>query len=224
MKGNNKIGLMLMAGAMALTIAFGVGVKTSAKEPYWAKGTEFYNEKSSGNGDLAKSVRYRITKEATGSTEDKAGEVIVIGCKDNAKKIVIQANITAEDGAYYRTKAIASGAFKNKRNLTWVQINDADITEISENAFYGCSNLKTIQIQDPGIKKIGKYAFCNCKKLKTFKIASSKISKKSSVGKNAFKNVKSVKVLAPSESRAKKYATWFKARGAKATSYGELDD
>ncbi|WP_044913605.1 leucine-rich repeat protein [Butyrivibrio sp. WCE2006] len=222
MKGNKKLGLALMALAMAVTVT--VGVKASAKDEFYEKGHEFYNEKSSGNGELAKPVMYKVTKVPTGTSEDKAGEVIVVGCKDDAKKIVIQANITAPDGAYYRTKGIQAGAFNGRKNLTWVQINDSDITEIPESCFSGCTKLKTIQIQDPDIRKIGKKAFYNCKNLKTFKTTSTKITKKSAVGKNAFKNVKNVKVYATSTSRAKKLASFFKSRGAKATSYDDIDD
>lgn len=217
MKGSKRFGLMVMGAAMAMTLAFGVKMQASAA---YKTGEEFYNTQSTGNGEMAQVVKYKVIKEAKGQGRDKAGEVEVVGCRDNAKKIVIQASIPREDGTYYRTKKIADGCFKDNKKLTFVQINDCDITAIPASCFSGCVNLKKVQIQDPDLKTIGKKAFNNCKKLKTFDVVSKKLTK-GSVKAKAFKNVENVKVIAPSESKAKKYASIFKARGAKNTTYEE---
>ena len=223
MKGRKGLGMLVMAFAVMMTLAFGVKLQANA---FYDKNKEFYNTNSLGNGDMAKVVQYRVSKVATGKgTESSgAGEVVVVGCKDGAKSIVIQAGITAPDGAYYRTVSIDRAAFKDNDDLKFVQINNnTKITAIPESCFAGCTSLKTVQIQDPDIKIFKESAFKNCKNLKTFKTACNKTTKLSYVKSNAFKNVKNVKFYCPKKSSAKKLATLAKKRGAKKTSYDELD-
>jgi hypothetical protein len=223
MKGKKQLGLMLMTFAIALVMCFGVKLQAKAQLD---KDAEFYNT-GIGNGEAAQVVKYVVTKKSSAKSseeaENKIGECKVVGVKNSASTIIIQAYPKDEDGYVYHTVGICNGAFRDNKKLKYVQINGGMGTkEIAANAFSGCSNLKKVVIQDSAINKIGEKAFFNCKKLATFEIYSKKLTK-SGVKANAFKNVKKVKVLAPSSSVAKKYATYFKKRGAKTVTYGSLD-
>ncbi len=214
MKEKKYLGLVVMAFALALTMAFGVKLQASA---YEATGTTFYNKKNA-NGEPGMAVQYRITKKATGSSEEKCGKCVVSGCLSSAKSIVIS-GMPYDGEAYYECTGIDGSCFKNNKKLTYVQISVAasEITNISANCFSGCTNLKTVELNNTSLKTINTNAFYNCKKLSKIVIKSTKL-KKSTIKTKAFKNVKNVKVTAKSSSYAKKYAKWIKARGAKAAS------
>ena len=223
MKGKKQLGLMLMTFAIALVMCFGVKLQAKAQ---LNKDAEFYNT-GIGNGEAAQVVKYIVTKKSSAKSseeaENKIGECKVVGAKNSASAIIIQAYPKDEDGYVYHTVGICNGAFKNNKKLKTVQINAGlGFTDIAPSAFSGCTNLKKVVIQDKNIKTIKERAFYNCKKLENIQIYSKKLTK-SGVKTNAFKNVKNVKVYAPGKSLAKKYATWFKKRGAKATSFAALD-
>ena len=214
MKARRGLGLFLMA--FAVVLALGLGIRMDAKA-YASKGTKFYN-KDGNNGEAGLEVQYKVTKQATGSSRDKKGECIAIGCHSDSTEILICAY--PNDGkAYYKCTGIEKGAFSGKTKLKKATINsNTTFTSIPTEAFKGCTKLTSVTIENDDIKSIGSKAFYGCKKLSSFKILSKKVTK-SRIGSKAFSGVSSVKIKSKSKSYSKKFATWAKAKGAKVATY-----
>ncbi len=129
-------------------------------------------------------------------------------------------------------KGIGAGAFKDNKTIRKIVIKK-DVQTIEENAFDGCSNLVNVkmgnnvtQIQAQAFREcrklysvkfsklltsIDEEAFLGCKKLKTIRL----FRKLESIGDRAFgymrkdgkyQKIKGVKIIAPSNSKAEKYA------------------
>ena len=98
-----------------------------------------------------------ITYEITSLTTAK-----VISCSSNAADIRI-GNTVDYGGKSYTVNAIGEGAFKNKKNLEYIQFGSG-VQSIGKNAFYGCTNLWWISYLSY-VNYIGDYAFYGCTRL-----------------------------------------------------------
>lgn len=106
-----------------------------------------------------------------------------------AKTITIPDSIETEDGVECKVTAIASGAFRNNKNVKKIVIGN-NVTAIGSKAFYGCKSLASINLGN-NVKIIGSNAFSNCSKL-TKLVIPSKVTK---IGSNAFSGCKNIKTL-----------------------------
>lgn len=87
----------------------------------------------------------------------------LIGYSDNIKELIIPEVFQAEDGTWYIVTEIATNAFMDCSNLTYVEIPNT-VTKINLQAFFGCRNLKKVKIGN-GVTTIGNSAFKSCTSL-----------------------------------------------------------
>lgn len=148
-----------------------------------------------------------VTYQITNQKKRTAQVIEEIGNSD----ISIPATVKIK-GKVYKVTKIASGAFRNNKELLSVKIGN-NVTVIGKNAFSGCKELKEVTLGSR-VTRIEKNAFANCKKLKELTIRSKKLNK---VEKNAVKGVnKKIWIIAP-KSKVKKYRKLFKKAGYKKT-------
>ena len=100
---------------------------------------------------------------------------IIIGCIENAEKIVIPDKI---DG--FPVFSIGEKAFFDCSSLTGITI-PTSVVSIGDDAFFGCSNLASITIPD-SVTSIGNHAFYGCSNLASITIPDSVTS----IGGGAF--------------------------------------
>ena len=148
-----------------------------------------------------------VTYQITNQKKRTAQVIEEIGNSD----ISIPATVKIK-GKVYKVTKIASGAFRNNKELLSVKIGN-NVTVIGKNAFSGCKELKEVTLGNK-VTKIEKNAFADCRKLKEITIRSKKLNK---VEKNAVKGVnKKIWIIAP-KSKVKKYRKLFKKAGYKKT-------
>lgn len=152
---------------------------------------------------------YTVNKNGTTVTLKKARSRSIVAAK-------IPSTVKA-GGKTYKVTAIASGAFKNCKNLKQITIS-GNITSIGSAAFQGCSTLRTVKIGSK-VSSIGSKAFYDCKALTSVTIQSRKLSSKT-VGKSAFtragrNNYKKLTVKVP-KSMLSSYKKLLKSKGLSA--------
>ena len=147
-------------------------------------------------------VKYKVTSSST---------VSYVSATSKSKKLTIPSSVTI-DGKKYSITAIASKAFKAKKNITSVTIPKTVIT-IDAQAFYGCKSLKKITIP-ASVKKIGKKAFYNCSKLTRIEIKTKKLTNKT-VGAGAFDKINSSAIVKVPKSKLEAYKILLKKKGIK---------
>lgn len=103
-------------------------------------------------------------------------------------------------GARYTTKAIAKGAFRNRKKIRKIVINNS-IETVGNLAFFGDKNVKKITIGKK-VKGVGAHAFCRMKHLNKIVVKSKKM--KLSTENGIFHHTKSSKIIVP-KSKIKKY-------------------
>ncbi|MDE6568514.1 MAG: leucine-rich repeat domain-containing protein [Lachnospiraceae bacterium] len=151
-----------------------------------AIGTEF----SVGN------YRYKVIK---GKKNQLA--VTTLGfVKGKVSKTVRIPETVVWHGARYTTKAIAKGAFRNRKKIRKIVINNS-IETIGNLAFFGDKNVKKITIGKK-VKGVGAHAFCHMKHLNKIVVKSKKMKRSTENG--IFHNTKSSKIIVP-KSKLKKY-------------------
>ena len=116
-------------------------------EPLPAKGTILTD-------DSAK-ARFRVL-----SGEDDDPQVEYVGTIDKKVTNINIPEVVTLDDIDYDVVAIASGAFKNNKNLKKIVIPES-VERIGSKAFYGCKKLTNITIKTTGLttKTVGSKAF-----------------------------------------------------------------
>lgn len=117
---------------------------------------------------LVDNIYYRIT-----NLQKKTAEVT--GLKENERKVVIPATITA-GGEVYKVTSIAANAFKGNKKISLVIIGK-NITSIGKRAFFKCAALKKIDIKSNVMKNIGAAAFKKINKKAVIKVPKKEIKK-----------------------------------------------
>lgn len=151
-------------------------------------------------------------------TVNKTGSTVTL--KKPRSRSIVTAKIPSTvkaGGKTYKVTAIASGAFKNCKNLKQITIS-GNISSIGSAAFQGCSTLRTVKIGSK-VSSIGSKAFYDCKALTSVTIQSKKLSSQT-VGKSAFtkagrNNYKKLKVRVP-KSKFSAYKKLLKSKGLSA--------
>lgn len=101
-----------------------------------------------GIEDLSKII---TDDKATFEKNEEGGNTVSIVGDDNVSdNYKIPEKVTGNDGNEYDVTGIASGTFKNNKNLTSITI-PSSINSIGDAAFSGCENLKeiTVYVDDP---------------------------------------------------------------------------
>lgn len=182
-------------------------------------------------------LKFQITKSSNGK-DDKPQTTVVKTFSDSYNVYTVNKNGTSvtlkqpktktittatipssvkANGRTYKVTAIASGAFKNCRNLKQVTITK-NISSIGTSAFQGCSTLRTVKIGTK-VSSIGAKAFYDCKALTSVTIQSKKLTS-GTIGKSAFtkagrNNYKNLKVKVPA-SKLSTYKKLLKSKGLSA--------
>lgn len=164
--------------------------------------TEKVNGLAKGKTFSAGSLKYKVTKAATITSDNKKktnGTVQVVGfSKSGKKKTSINVkNTVSRKSVKYNVKSIKSKAFQKSKKLKKATLG-SKITSIPTSAFNADKKLTTVKAT--GVKKIGKSAFKGCVKLSKLTLGKKKIS----VSKGAFKGCKKTIKVSGGSKKVKK--------------------